>query len=92
MTILCGRVLGAKTGSLVASLYTECTTTADITIIISSTVHCTLSFLNVLNLQFVSDENNNTILVVGTFATSDIPAILGLEKFAGLRVSWRHMQ
>ena len=71
----------------------ECTITPDIKIVISSTVFCSLySFINVLNLQVLSDDNITTILLLARAVTSDIPAILGLERFAGLCVSWRHRQ
>ena len=56
-------------------------------------VHSSLySVINVLNLQVFSDENSNAYLLWGLSATSDIPAILGLERFMGLCVSWRHRQ
>ena len=65
--LLCHKpMLGAQTGRL-GGLYTECTTTPDITIVISST-NSLYSFINVINLQVVSDKNSTTILVVETFS------------------------
>ena len=99
--LLCHKSLWPSAGNAnwsFGGLYAECTTTPDMTIVILSTVPCTL--INVLNLQFVllrsfhmivaiGDENSTTIHVVWT---NDIPAILGLERYMNMCVSWRHRQ
>ena len=50
---------------------------------VSRHVSCVV-WIYVLNLQGVSNQNSTTILLVGTSATGDSTAILGLMRFMGL--------
>ena len=81
---------GSSNGSF-GGLYTECTTTPGITIVMISTVPWTF-FVDLLHLQIVLYEDSTTMLVVCTSTTSDIPAIFGLGRLVDQCVSWRHKQ
>ena len=86
MENICGQALEHQTGRLVTCIENAQLLQESLSYYFNSSLY---SFINLLNLQVVSDENSTTILVS---ASRNIPAILGLERFVALSVYWSHRQ